>query len=592
MQYNPEGSQSIPIVIEENKTKPKPKPSPKVASRSKSGKDEKKEKKESKKKKKEKEEKKSNKGKGRGRQPKPKIAIQRNETETKTPRVFNIGTDSRPEDIRDGIEHLKDFGYAVFRGAATGAKVNELTELFWDYMEALSPVDFSEIDKIRYKIRHDRHRISRHDHTTWINEEWPGILNIATLKYYGIGASPFMWECRKLPAIRRFYEAYFHTDKLLTSLEGCSVTRGAEHKFIPETASLHINKNVRTHPNLPSIRGALVLTDCTNPTETGSLAFVERSHHHTKSDDIALFGEAGNNIKVPGDHPILANGTLLSRACTWTIPDFINKRHAMQRGESEVFTFRGWRWKLICMPGGNPKNGGDNFNEWIAMYLALVDTLGPGKSILANFWFNTHQTRVNGTQEVKQGTFSHRFTDIENYHGSHYLIGSVSLDHYIQGGKFKVNAHIVLDGDPIPASYGGDHREVKIKALALQKGDFVVWDAALSNSVFLPTVSRICRQLRNLMAYVSMAPIAHVHAFNSSLIPDGQEEAFMKTFIESRKAAVRAGFTTDHWAVALPTNNRMVISRHNRFVPLETPACCLRTYENFSPEVQRLITGT
>jgi len=130
-----------------------------------------------------------------------------------------------PTEIKAAIQHLDEFGYVVLKNAADEKQIERLTSLFWDYHEELN-----------------RH-IKRDAPFSWNNKQWPGIFSYGMEKYYGIGTSPFMDECRTLPTIRKFFEEFYKTDNLLVSLDGCGVVRGGEHQFDAETGWLHVDQN-------------------------------------------------------------------------------------------------------------------------------------------------------------------------------------------------------------------------------------------------------------------------------------------------------------------------------------------------------------
>lgn len=168
-----------------------------------------------------------------------------------------------PGELKAGIEEIRQ-GRApvVFTLGLDEKQITELVGLFWDWAESSSP------------------HVRRDDSKTWSNSNWFSILSVGILKYNGIGNSSFLWACRTLAGIRKLYETYYNRTDLLTSMDGCGVQRGAEHRVNTNTTWLHYDVNLqhKDHKDpFASIQGALNLVPVENATDHGSFLFIENS---------------------------------------------------------------------------------------------------------------------------------------------------------------------------------------------------------------------------------------------------------------------------------------------------------------------------
>lgn len=183
--------------------------------------------------------------------------------------------------MKEGLAHLYEHGYVVWKDIVPKAEIPEHIARFWDYIESACP------------------GVLRNDPKTWTNERWPGVLSMFILRYYGIGQSDFMWRIRTLPLIREFYTAYYSAHllgqkvddddgekkqeeqkkELVTSFCGCSVLRGAEHKQQFMKSWLHVDRNLSVTPDyMGSIQSSVQLLKG-HPKTHGGFVCIPKSHH-------------------------------------------------------------------------------------------------------------------------------------------------------------------------------------------------------------------------------------------------------------------------------------------------------------------------
>ena len=106
-------------------------------------------------------------------------------TRIHNPERFDVDDDKQ---LGCAIAHLKEHGYAVLANVAKSDDIQRLRALFWKYLVDLNP------------------KIDPNNPETWTNEEWPSILSVGIFQFDGIGQSEFLWACRTLPSVRRFFE--------------------------------------------------------------------------------------------------------------------------------------------------------------------------------------------------------------------------------------------------------------------------------------------------------------------------------------------------------------------------------------------------
>lgn len=110
------------------------------------------------------------------------------------------------EQIQQGVEHLKEYGYAVFSNVLSSADITSNIDLFWEYLEHLSEP---------YQIRRDNAE-------TW-NIAWPGLKHVGIIPHDGIPHSQFMWSVRGNPNVKKVFSQIWKTSELIVSFDaaGC-----------------------------------------------------------------------------------------------------------------------------------------------------------------------------------------------------------------------------------------------------------------------------------------------------------------------------------------------------------------------------------
>ena len=237
-------------------------------------------------------------------------------------------------DLRRGMEHLRSEGYVVWKNViGAEASFAEHISRFWDYMEETCV------------------GVRRDDPKTWTNKRWPGVLSMFIFRYHGIGQSEFMWKIRTLPAIRTFFDAYYNEDlnipttpttttttttsiseglnredsketkvngspvAYVTSFDGCSVLRGADHNQTFTTSWLHVDRNLsRTLDFMGSIQCAINLITGT-PSSNGAFLCIPKSHLRyrelvTRHDAFTMkwmHRTKSHYLSLPHDHPLLTS---------------------------------------------------------------------------------------------------------------------------------------------------------------------------------------------------------------------------------------------------------------------------------------------
>ena len=162
-------------------------------------------------------------------------------------------------DVQQGVQHLRDHGYAVFANAASPAQTRDIQTRLWDFFEE------------RF------HPLNRSKPETWdllpVNEY--GIMLL-----YGIGQSEAMWRVRELRRVRDVFAAAWDDEDLICDFGGIVAFR--PHKCTDRWRTperwYHVDMNVETYDGFESIQGFLALTD--NTQESGGLVVVPGSHRH------------------------------------------------------------------------------------------------------------------------------------------------------------------------------------------------------------------------------------------------------------------------------------------------------------------------
>lgn len=121
---------------------------------------------------------------------------------TESPR-FSV-TDQKQ--LERGVEHLNEYGYAVFSDILSPGEITSNVDLFWKHLEDLAPP----------------YHIKRNDAQTWENP-WLGISHLGIMSGEGFGQSQFMWAVRGNPNVKKVFAQIWQTPELLVSFDaaGC-----------------------------------------------------------------------------------------------------------------------------------------------------------------------------------------------------------------------------------------------------------------------------------------------------------------------------------------------------------------------------------
>jgi len=98
-----------------------------------------------------------------------------------------------------------------------------------------------------------------------------------------------------------------------------------------------------------------------------------------------------------------------------------------------------------------------------------------------------------------------------------------------------------------------------VHVLRVPRGCAIFWHSSLIHCNQAPRTKTITGSLRRLVAYVCLAPLAYVPAYER------------RALIKAREAALQANTTTGHWATKLPKNERMLYPRSRTFNPILNP---------------------
>ncbi|CAF1465475.1 unnamed protein product [Rotaria magnacalcarata] len=197
--------------------------------------------------------------------------------------VYNI------EELQGGIEHLNEYGYAVFSNVLNNEEVDHSVNLFWNYLENLE----------------EPYHIQRNNSQTW-DKPWPGAPHIGLVNRYGIGQSEFMWFIRGNPNVKKVFSHIWNSDELCVSFDGAGCFRNWHLNKEWKTSGgwYHCDQNPFKKPNRCSIQGLVALTD--NNESTGSLVVVPESHKYflelpSAAQERRIWGDY---ISVPQQHSI------------------------------------------------------------------------------------------------------------------------------------------------------------------------------------------------------------------------------------------------------------------------------------------------
>ncbi|CAF4422407.1 unnamed protein product [Rotaria sp. Silwood2] len=207
--------------------------------------------------------------------------------------------------FNEGVEHLNQYGYAVFSDVMELDKVEENKNLLWQFLETLPP-PFN-------RIRRDRP-------STW--NHWPGIRSHGVTNTYGLGQSAFMWNIRSNREVKRVYERLWNRSDLLVSFEGCGIFRDWSYNQTWKTESgwNHVDQNPDSKPNRCCVQGFVSLTDQSE--STGGLIVFPRSHLRF-SELRGLGSKARDFVIVPSTHPIFDEGRAIGKLVHCHAGDFV-----------------------------------------------------------------------------------------------------------------------------------------------------------------------------------------------------------------------------------------------------------------------------
>lgn len=198
------------------------------------------------------------------------------------------------DDVERMLVHLEDYGYAVVADVAGEEAIASLTALFWDYLEGLG------------------RGISRDDPSTWGDSQWVGDFSSGIIRSPAFCHSPFMWQARLLPRVRRAFAAVWGTDELLVSFDGGNAFRPPRlnRQWLTRGGGWwHVDQNHRkgrARQGRVCVQGLLALTDAND--ESGGLCVVPASHRHhqaicERSPSAALKSDF---VLLTPDDPILS----------------------------------------------------------------------------------------------------------------------------------------------------------------------------------------------------------------------------------------------------------------------------------------------
>jgi hypothetical protein len=106
-------------------------------------------------------------------------------------------------------QHLKDLrqnGYVVIENILPNQQCDLYINLIWDWLEGINS------------------KISRHDHNTWTNKNWPENVK-GIFQHYGVGHAQVMWDIRSEPSVIDTFKKIWSTDQLIVSFDGLNVMR-------------------------------------------------------------------------------------------------------------------------------------------------------------------------------------------------------------------------------------------------------------------------------------------------------------------------------------------------------------------------------
>ncbi|CAJ1429042.1 unnamed protein product [Effrenium voratum] len=169
-------------------------------------------------------------------------------------------------DDPDGLKHLRDEGYVVFREALGPEEVEHATDLFWKYM-GLST----------------QGKVCREDPLSWQSPNWPGQCYNGLINSGGVGQSEFMWYVRTRQRVLEAFASLWQVEPadLLASFDGCCAFR-PDARSRTRGGWFHTDQNgLTTGSDFACAQGLVSLTH--SDACTGGFAVIPRSHkHHAK----------------------------------------------------------------------------------------------------------------------------------------------------------------------------------------------------------------------------------------------------------------------------------------------------------------------
>jgi len=112
------------------------------------------------------------------------------------------------ENIIKAVEHVKEHGWGVVKGALSKEKTEAAVDAMWTWIENLD----------------SKGVIDRNDPDTWKSSNWPSHKH-GIFQNYGVGHQQFVWDIRTEPRIIDIFEKIYNTRKLLVSFDGFNLSK-------------------------------------------------------------------------------------------------------------------------------------------------------------------------------------------------------------------------------------------------------------------------------------------------------------------------------------------------------------------------------
>ena len=201
-----------------------------------------------------------------------------------------------PQQETEMLAYLDEHGYCVVASVASDAQIATAHADFWTYLGTTGADLLLRDDPAKRKL--------------WLPNARNGILGSGSFNH-----SPFCWNTRLLPGVKRAFASIWGTDDLICSFDGSNAFRPwqRESAWLTEGGWWHVDQNA-TRPHRSGrvcVQGLVSYRDAT--VDTGGLCVIPGSHR----DHDALCARSPSTkmqidfVTVEKSDPILAAGGVL-----------------------------------------------------------------------------------------------------------------------------------------------------------------------------------------------------------------------------------------------------------------------------------------